>query len=721
MSHPLEPLFKPCSIAVIGASRQKDSIGHTLLRNLLSYEFSGVVYPVNPRAEYVHSIRCYPSVLDVPDEVDMAIIVVPRRFVPGVMEECGKKGVKVAVIISAGFKEVGGEGFELERRVVDIARKYGIRVVGPNCMGVINMGDGVSMNATFAPTKIRRGKMGFVSQSGALGVAILEYISELNLGISKFVSIGNRADVSVAEIVDYLGDDPDTEVILLYMEGFGDLSEFIPAVRKAVKKKPVIAVKSGRTQAGARAASSHTGALAGSDEFAEALFRQTGIIRAYSVEELFDMAIAFSFQPPPMGKRMAVVTNGGGPGILTADAIAANGLEMAELSEETKNELRRVLPDVASVGNPVDMIASATEESYDVALRVVARDPGVDGIIVIYVTPINRDPLVIARVVADVSTETQKPILGVFMGRKQIFDAIHSMKVRERVPAFMFPESAARAMKALYDFSKYREKVFNPPPVFDDVNLGRIREIVESSVRGKGGGWLGPVDVAEVLDALRVPQPEWRFIPSDLPDPPAGLLGGIRFPVAVKAVAEGVVHKSDVGGVALGVQDLEDVAGKMEEMKKRYAEMGYTVEGFFVQEMAESGKEVIIGAKRYPMGPLLMFGLGGVFVEILKDVSFGVYPLSEVDANEMITSIKGYPILVGARGEKGVDVNALRNVLLRISYLVGNVKEIEELDLNPVIAREKGCAVVDARIKVSDIRPDSSFNDAERSESGDET
>jgi len=694
----LDCIFSPRSVAVIGASRDKGSIGWQLLDNLIRYDFQGMIFPVNPKAEVIHSMMCYPSVLDVPGDVDMAVVVVPKQFVAGVLEECGRKGVKGAVIISAGFKETGGEGVQMEQEVVAIGKKYGMRIVGPNCMGVLNSSPGVKMDATFAPTLPRAGKIGFVSQSGGLGIAILELAEELSMGVSKFMSIGNKADVSLNDMLEYLEDDPDTEVILLYVESFGNPRRFTQIARRVTRKKPVIAVKAGRTLAGARAASSHTGALAGADVAVDALFEECGIIRAASVEELYDFAMAFTYTRPPCGKRVAIVSNGGGPAIVTTDACVSVGLEMAELSPGTVEELRANLPREASVRNPIDMIASATKDSYGMAVRTLLKDPNVDGLITIFIPPIASDPLEVACVIAEASAGQDKPVLGVYMGREDVLEKVLEAE-GNTLPGYLFPESAARALKAMWTYESRRRRGESQIREFP-VDAGMVARALS---RGPPGSFL-PLDAClDLMKGYGFELPKYGL--AKTVEEAKRIASDIGYPVALKLVARKAVHKSDVGGVALRLKDEAEVAEAFAGMSQRFNEAfpGAEMDGVLVMEMVNPGREVILGMTTDPQfGPLIMFGLGGIFVEVLKDVSFWVAPVTEWDARQMIRRIRSYPVLEGVRGQEGVDQEALVECIQRLSQMALKHPEIAEIDVNPLAMYPEGRTplVLDARVRL---------------------
>ena len=700
MAHSLDPIFRPRSIAVVGASRKKGSIGRELLHNLIEYEFNGKVFPVNPGADVIHSIKCFPRVSDIPDPVDLAIVVVPRDAVLATVDDCGEKGVKGLVVITAGFKEVGGAGADLEAELAARVRGYGMRMIGPNCMGVINTGADVSMDATFAPTQALAGRTAFMSQSGALGVALLNIARRIDLGFSMFASMGNKADVSGNDLLEYWGEDEETDLILMYLESFGNPRHFTQLARRISKTKPIVAVKSGRTAAGQRAASSHTGALAGAEVAIDALFEQCGVHRVGSVEELFDFAMAFSQCPLPNGNRVAVVTNAGGPAILATDALVASGLEMAELGEETRRRLAEILPPEASLGNPVDLIAGANATSYRAALDVVLGDAGVDAALAVFVPPVMIDPVDIVAAVSEVKEHHEKPILGVFMAPEEFFAQVHRVH-HAPIPLYLFPESAARALVGLNRQRVWRDRAAGEVRSFD-VDREAVRTIFDAA-RANGQLELTALESLSVLDAYGVPTSRATY--ATTLEETVLAASGIGFPVVVKLVAPNLSHKSDVGGVIVDVRNNDELVKAFLELQGRADRHGVArgTSGVMVQEMVTRGRELVIGmAVDLQFGPVMMFGLGGIYVETLKDVSFKLWPLTDVDAREMVRSIRSLPILLGSRGEEPIDFDAVEETLARLSQLVGDFDEIAELDVNPFMASAAAgrSRAVDARIRL---------------------
>jgi len=710
----LEAIFRPRSIAVIGASRDRATVGGALFHNLIKHDFQGAVYPVNPKSPVVQSVRAYPTVESLPEAVDLAIIVVPGAHVNATLEACGRKGVKAAVVISAGFKEIGGEGVKREKDMVAIARRYGMRVVGPNCLGVLNTEAGVSMDATFAPPFPPPGPVAFSSQSGALGLAIIEYANELNVGLSHFVSVGNKADVSGNDLLEFWEKDPGTRIILLYLESFGNPRRFLEIARRVARTKPIVAVKSGRTSAGMRAASSHTGSLAGADTAVTALCAQAGVIRTDTLEELFDVGMLLANQPVPRGHRVGIVTNAGGPAIMASDACETRGLEVSTLSDETRAALQAFLPMEASTRNPVDMIASATPEAFEKAVRIVANDPGVDALIVLYVPPIVTNPLEVAQAIvrgneaakADLRAKgaDPKPVLSCFLGSHGVPEGLRSLQAGH-IPSYTFPEAAAIALSRAVKYGRWLQEPDGVYPVFEDVDRDAAKAIVQGAYdrAGADGAWLTPDEVNALLAAWRIPTPPVSF--ARTADEAAAAAETLGFPVAVKLASDTITHKSDVGGVRLDVRDAREVREAFAAIEAKLAERGQRGEmsGVTVQPMIREGIETIVGMTRDPsFGPLMLFGLGGVQVELLKDVYFRVHPLADIDAHQMVHGIRGVKLLQGYRGAPPGDVAKLEEILLRVSQLVGECRNIAEIDLNPlkVLPPGRGCVVLDARVLV---------------------
>ena len=698
--HSLDPLLRPKSIAVIGASRKESSIGWQILDNLLKHGFQGPVYPVNPKATAIHSMRAYPRIGDVPGPVDLAVVVVPKEQVLAVVQESVDAGVKGFVVISAGFREVGGEGDAREAALLEIVRSRGLRMIGPNCMGVLNSEAGVRMNATFAPSSPPAGNVAFMSQSGAMGLSILDYAESLGIGISMFVSVGNKADVSGNDLLDYWKDDPGTGLILLYIESFGNPEKFVELAREISRRKPIAVVKSGRTAAGARAAASHTGALAQTDLATDALLRQAGAIRVQTVEELFHLATAFSNQPLPKGNRVAIVTNAGGPGIILADACETRGLEVTSLSPETERKLRAALPEEASVRNPVDMIASATARSYEAALDAVLEDPNVDAAIASFVPPLGIHAEDIAKALAKANSRHQaKPLLAVLMGQEGLPAGLATLH-QARVPAYLFPESAARALAAMWQQTKWQAHPLGERATFE-VDDAAVQAAI-ARTREKGELKLSEPDALRVLEAYGIPVTPWTFIQRT--EESARAAETIGYPLAIKVVSPQILHKTEFGAVVLGIKSeaelVERVPRVLSDVSRRAK---VEIEGLLLQRMAPEGRETIVGLTRVPrVGPMVMFGLGGIYVEALRDVSLRMCPITDADAEVMIREVKMHRLLDAIRGEPARDTGALVDALLRLSQLALAHPEIAEMDVNPLMSLEDGAVAVDARIQLDE-------------------
>lgn len=697
----LTPILYPTSVAVIGASRDHTSIGGRLLRNLLISGFTGPVYPVNPSAPYVHSILAYPSVLDIPNPVDLAVIVVPAPAVQKVLEECGRKGVKGAIIISAGFSEVDKEGAAREAAVLTSARRSGMRLVGPNCMGLLNTDTTISLDAQFGPTFPPKGNVAMASQSGALGLAILEQTAAMNIGISTFVSLGNGADISASDLLLYWEDDPATDVIVLYMESFGNPRRFGRLARRVGRGKPVVVVKSGRSSAGARAAASHTGSLASVDVAVDALFARSGVIRTDTLHQLFDVTELLANQPLPEGRRVAVLTNAGGPGILAADALEGFGLELPELSPELQTRIGEHLPGMAAPHNPVDMVASAGPEQYGACLDLLLHSDEIDAVIVIYIpaAPEGREEVIAAIHEAVARQESPKTAIAVLMGSSHAADVAGSAA---KLPVYPYPESAARALSAAVRYREWRGKPEGKLVRFDDIDRAAAEATVRSALRrlGDEGGWLSAAEMEQLLDAYRIPSAQSRTVHAeDEAVQAAADLGGT---VVLKVIAPSALHKSDVGGIALDVSGEQAVRAAYKQVTSAVSD----VTGVLVQQFVGGGHEVIIGMTEDPLfGPLVVFGLGGIFVELMRDVAFRINPLTDLDAVEMLSEVKSAKLLTGYRGAAGGDLEALQELLLRVSSLVEDHPQITEIDLNPVkvLPPGDGVIVVDTRMRLRPV------------------
>lgn len=707
ISASLLPLFFPKSVAVIGASSNPDSIGGKLFHNLISSGYTGPLYPVNPTAKVVHSVRSYPTVLDVPDEVDLAYVVVPQRFVLDVARQCAEKGVRGLVVISAGFSEVGEEGSVAEAELLEIVRDSGMRMVGPNCMGLLNTASSVRLNGTFAPVYPPRGNVAMSSQSGALGIAILDYATRHNIGISQFVSVGNKADVSANDLVLAWEDDPETDVITLYVESFGNPRKFSRIARRIGRRKPIVAVKSGRTPAGSRAASSHTGALASSDVAVSALFRQAGVIRVDTIEELFGAASLLANQPVPMGGRVAIVTNAGGPGILAADALEDQGLVLPGLSPGLQEAIREVLPDEASTHNPVDLIASGGPDEYEHAIRRVLESGEVDSLIVIYVPTSPEGASGVAAALRRCQADYEGPVtlLSVFMDADGAGEQLAGKDGARSIPTFLFPEAASLALARAVRHGRWRQRDQGIEARLEPEGAGAIRETVAAALErlGPEGGWLEPDEVDACLGAagLRTPKTAVAVTLEETLDM-ASDIGG---PVVLKVISDSALHKSDVGGVVLGVEGEAEITEGFETVTGAVDD----VDGVLVQEYVEGGHELLIGMVTDPnFGPLVGVGLGGFLVELVKDVSLRIHPITDTDAAEMLRETKAVKLLEGYRNQPLGDIAALEEALQRVSGLIHEAPELIEMDLNPVKVLEpgSGVVVVDARMRVEPLQPE---------------
>jgi acetyl coenzyme A synthetase (ADP forming)-like protein len=705
----LGPLFRPRAVAVIGPSHRHPNIGSRILEALVSAGFTGPIYPINPQAVEIGGLRAFASVRDAPAGVDLAVIAVPPAAVGGVVDDCAAAGVTAVIVITAGFAEIGAEGRALQERLVEKIRGYGMRMVGPNCMGLVNADPSVRLNASFSPIMPRSGTIALSSQSGALGLAIFELAVERQLGLSTFVSVGNKADISGNDLLEYWETDPSTRVILLYLESFGNPRRFASLARRIGRQKPIVVVKAGRTRAGSRAASSHTAALAANDVAVDALFRQSGVIRADTIDEMFDLAACLNAQPLPRGRRVTIVTNGGGPGILAADACDAAGLIVAELSDRTRARLAAVLPATASASNPIDLIASAGAKEFRDTIEAALTAEETDALIVLFTTVDRTCSDQIVDAIRDgiaagrKGGATGKPVLACLMaqpGHPASID-VHS----ETVPAFAFPENAVRALGKVAAYATWRGEPPGRFPRFDDVRAAEAREVCLTAATAAPGGeaWLTDSEIRHVANAFGLPLATGRIATSA--DQAAVLATTLGFPVAVKLLSKRIQHKTDVGAVRLNVSDapavrraFADIAGIARQMAP-----DDPFEGVLIQPMIAGGVETMMGVVHDPVfGPLVAFGLGGIYVEILGDVRFRVAPLTDRDVDELLHEIKGFRLLQGYRGHPAADLDALADVLLRLSRLAEEVPEILELDFNPVVAMPpgRGCRILDARIKV---------------------
>ena len=706
VSTSIRPLVEPRSVAVVGASRTTGSLGRRVLDALIASGFRGDIYPVNAHAEEIAGRRCFHSVRDLRAGVDLAVIAVPADAVLGVVDDAIANGVKSLLVITAGFAETGAAGRALQDQLVARVRAAGIRMVGPNCMGLLNTA--IGLNASFSPIFPPRGPVAFSSQSGALGLTILELARDRGIGLSSFVSVGNKADISSNDLLEYWDTDPDTSVILLYLESFGNPRKFAELARRIGRRKPIIAVKAGRTRAGLRAASSHTAALAATDVVVDALFHSTGVIRAETIDEMFDIASSLSSQPLPAGRRVAVVTNAGGPGILAVDACERAGLTVGEFSPATRQRLSAFLSSSASVANPVDMVASASGEDYRRTIEAVLAGDEVDALIILY-TPV--DPTqsastldgIRAGIAASGAAGRRKPILACLMAEASL--PVPLRVGDERVPTYTFPENAARALSKVAAYAEWRNAEPGRLWTFDDTHGADARALCAGAVASRGEDWLTGEELQRLLCAYDLPS--IRGVVAHDADEAAALASVMGFPVVLKISAHDLVHKSDIGGVRADLRDQVEVREAAVDLLEAARSHQLHVEGILVQPMITGGIETMIGLAHDSLfGPVIGFGLGGTDVEIERDLHFSVVPLTDRDADDLIRASRALPRLTGYRGHPAADLPALADLLLRVSQLAQDLPEVLEMDLNPVIVLPagRGCAIVDARVKVGPLR-----------------
>ena len=698
----LKAFFEPASIAVIGASSIPAKLGHAVLKNIVEggYPRHGKIYPINTKAREILGYPAYPTVLAVPEPIDLAVIVIPYPYVPDVLRTCGKKGIPTAIVISAGFREAGMEGLEREHELISIAREFNIRLIGPNCLGVVDTF--TPPNATFAAGAPPSGPMAFTSQSGALGIAVLDWAQAGRLGLSKFVSLGNKADVDEVDLLRAWRDDEHTRVILIYSEELSNGQEFIRVAREVTQVKPVIAIKSGVTQSGARAVSSHTGSLAGSEQAYQAAFRQAGVLQADSLESLFDIALALSYQPPLQGEQVAIVTNAGGPGILATDALERAGLTIARFETKTIKALEQHLPNAASAANPVDVLGDATPDRYRYALETVAADSNVDGLLAVLVPQAVLDTKAVAEAIVSLESHLDKPVLACFMGEARMAAAIESLTAHG-IPNYPFPKRVAQVFRAMADHHKIRARAI---PQFISFDVDKTAtQIVLDKVRAEGRVTIGDAEARQILESYGLPIPRSEL--AETADRAIEISHQIGYPIVLKIASPDILHKTDVGGVKVGLQNDEDLRDAYELMT--YRAQRYLPEarlwGCQVQQMVPPvGLEVLIGMKRDPQfGPLVTFGLGGIYVEILQDVTFRIAPFSTQEAEAMLGEIRASALLDGIRGQPPLDKKALVDSLLRVSQLAQNFPEIAELDINPLIVypQEQGVIAIDMRLVIT--------------------
>jgi acetyltransferase len=692
----LEAIFAPQSLAVVGASPDPTKLGHRVLRNIVDNGYTGRIVAIHPTATSVLGHPAHPSIAAMPEPVDLAVVVVPAAAVLAVVEECGAKGIQGLIIITAGFKEVGGAGKALERTLIERMRHYGMRMVGPNCLGVI---DTITpLNASFAALMPNPGGIAFMSQSGALCTAILDWSKTAGIGFSRFVSLGNKGDVDEVALLQAWGGDPQNRVILAYLEGINNGPAFVETARVVTKQTPVIAIKSGTTQAGTRAIASHTGSLAGSEKAYEAAFMQSGILRATTMEELFDYALAFAYQPLSTGNRIAIVTNAGGPGIIATDAAERSGLALAQFNPETIATLQRDLPPTASVFNPIDVIGDARSDRYRVALAAALADPNVDAVLVLFTPQAGSEPEVTAQVIADLSAGQHKPVITSYMGAASLGPALELLNAN-RIPNYAFPERAIAALRAMARQYAWSQQPAGTIATFD-VDRERVRAVF-ARVREAGRVELGEIEAREVIEAygMRLPQSQLARSPEEA----VAIASAIGFPVVMKISSPDILHKSDIGGVKVGVADATAVRDTYEliEYRARKYNPEAAIWGVLIQQQVRKGRELLVGVNRDPQfGPLVAFGMGGIYVEVLKDVAFRLAPITREEAHAQIREIRTFPLLRGVRGDLPADIAAAEEVILRVSQLVTEFPEIVEMDINPLVVHNQGegAIVLDARI-----------------------
>ena len=696
--HELDALFKPRSIAIIGASQKDLSIGNVILKNLLLYGYTGSIYPINPKMEEIRGVKAYPTIFDVPDEIDLAHVIVPAKFVPQIIDECGRKGIKAVIINSAGFSEMGDEGIVLQNEFMANAQKYGIRVFGPNCQGIINTDPEFRAYCDFTFTFPNPGNVSIVALSGGVGAFIMQSLFDLEIGMRLYASNGNACDVSIAEVIQYYGEDDQTKAIILYTEGLSDPIAFMEVAREVTRKKPILAMKAGRTEEGAKAAASHTGALAGVDISTELIFEKTGILAFSNEEELCQAAMAFATQPLPKGNRVGVITNTGGPAVIATDELVNAGLRLPDLSDRAKNILQQTLLPEATIGNPIDVVATGAGVHFRSALDVLLEEDQVDAIFINFVTAPFTDTDDVARNIVEVSQMRIKPVICNFMTNMSLERFRETARILKEggVPCYSFPTTAAKALGALYRYGKLRAREIGTPGNFRNIDKAKV-EVILHQAQKETRQYLAADRVYEILGAYGIPVAKW-WLANDIEEA-INAAENIGFPVVIKAESADIIHKSDMGGVAVNLKSAAEVMAVADGMTTKFGKKNLK---YLVQKFLPGGKEFISGISSKPgLGHLVMFGLGGVYVELFKDVVFKIAPVTEVEAREMLTDIKSARLLDGIRGEKGVNKEKLVEILQRLSQLVTDFPGISEMDLNPIIALNDQVFVVDARIKIN--------------------
>ena len=697
----LDAIFRPKSVAVIGASSTPGKVGYVLANNLLKSGYDDPVYLVNVRGGEILGHKAYKSISDIPDEVELAVISIPSKYVLDTVVECGEKGVKALIVISAGFKETGHEGAELEKKIVEAAQKYGMRVQGPNCLGAINTH--VPYDLSFASTLPKKGSIGFITQSGALGTAILDWIIAEEIGFGSIISLGNKADLDEVDFIEAMAENPEIKVILLYLESIERGRKFLEVASEVVKKKPIMVVKGGTSSAGAKAAGSHTGALVGSFLAYQKAFDKAGVILSESMEDLFNYAVAFTEQSLPEDEGIAIVTNAGGPGILSTDLIEKLGMKMASITDETRQYLKENLPAAASTGNPIDILGDALPDRYAIALEASLKDPNVHSVVVLLTPQAMTDSLTTAKNLVEISKKyPEKPVLSVFMGGDWVDDAADYLK-DNGVPCYNFPEKGIKTLNALYEYSRHLKLPELEPPVFDDIDRAKVKAIFDGA-KEDGRNVLFPHEAAQVAKAYGIPAPGSGL--ATTADEAVEYAEEMGYPVVMKVVSPDIMHKTDIGGVELNLSNDRMVRIAFEEImrKSRKAQPLAKIYGITVDKMVPRGREMIIGMSRDPQfGPMVMFGLGGIYVNFLKDVAFRLAPMNEREAQQMMEETRSYSLLKGVRGEAPADIDGIREAILRVGHLVWDFPELKDLDINPIFVYDegKGVSALDVKITLS--------------------
>jgi len=689
----LDALFSPRAVAVVGASNRELTIGYRIIENLLEFGYAGPIYPVNPKGGEIRGLKAYPSIVDTPDPVDVAHIVIRNTYVPACLEDCARKGVKAAIVNTAGFREIGPEGAALEDQLVEIARKTGLRVFGPNCQGVINSDPAVRAYCNFTFTRPTPGHISIVAQSGGVGEVIHQRITELGVGVRKYASNGNACDVSIPEIIEHYGGDEQTKVIVVHIESLPDPRAFLEVATDVSRRKPILAMKVGRTAEGAKAVTSHTGGLVKQDTAIDLVFEKAGIVPFRNIEELCQSAIGFASQPVPAGNRVGMIANTGGPAIIATDELIENGMVMPPLSKQTESFLREKLLPEASINNPIDVLATAGPEHFAAAINALLDDDGIDAVFLNFVTPFFVDTLGVAREIADANRRSRKPIVATVMTEKKGWGETLKLIRDGGVPTYDMPETGARVLAAMGRYAALRNRPAEPPTSFKETDAARARSIVEA-VRAAGRKLLSAEDGFTLLACYGIPVAPWRVVGT--PDDCLAAADAIGYPIVLKVDAETVVHKTESGGVVLDIPDRDALRAHAERLAARFAEASPR---FLVQQQLPAGREVIVGAKAAEgLGHVVMFGLGGIYVEVLKDVAFGLTPVTQREARAMIESVRAYPLLTGMRGQEGVDLAALAEIIQRVSQMLTDNPEIRELDLNPIFAFAQGAKAADVRV-----------------------